>query len=218
MRRLKPIRINLAQLSAELGNLEAFLADNSALKKREQVLPFLRPRTQLLASLGWTSPETGRPDLYASELDLFGDFVCDAAVGDTVEGAYTLVEFEDAREASIFRRLEAGRSVKRWSPRFERGISQLVDWAWRIDTEGDSPALRRVFGAKPLSIHLLLVIGRRADLDADGLQRLKWRSHNTRLGPFSMSCRTFDDVLTVLRRRLVVLEAAPTGSDEARGP
>lgn len=204
MRRLEPISIDPARLAAELDDLEAFLADNAALKERAQVLPFFRARRQLLAALGWANPEMGQPDLCADELDLFGDFVCDAAVGDTVEGAYTLIEFEDAREASVFRPLGAGRSVRRWSPRFERGISQLVDWAWRIDEEGDGPALRRVFGAKPLSVHLLLVIGRRADLGPDDLRRLKWRSHNTRLGPFAMSCRTFDDVLTFLRRRLAV--------------
>lgn len=207
MRRLEPVSIDVARLLPELDEFEAFLANTAALKEREQVLPYFRRSTQLLACFGCTNPEMGWPDLYASELELFGDFVCDGAVGDSAEGAYTLIEFEDAQEASIFRRPKPGRPIRRWSPRFERGFCQLVDWAWRIDTEGDSAALRRVFGGRPLSVHLLLVIGRRSDLDAADVQRLKWRSHNTRLGSFSLSCRTFDDVLSLLRRRLLAFGA-----------
>jgi hypothetical protein len=84
------------------------------------------------------------PDRIATELELFGDFTCDVASRDSNQDAYTLVEFEDALEYSVLAKLETGRTMKRWSPRFEHGFSQLVDRAWRLTTErgivGDLPA------------------------------------------------------------------------------
>ena len=57
-----------------------------------------------------------------------------------------------------------GKIMKRWSPRFEHGFSQLVDWAWRLSTEGTSAAYRRIFGENDSTIHLLLIAGRDCDL------------------------------------------------------
>jgi Domain of unknown function (DUF4263) len=95
--------------------------------------------------------------------------------------------------------------MRNWSPRFEHGFSQLVDWAWRLTTEGSSsPAYRRIFGANDASIHFLLIVGRDADLTADDLARLRWRANNISFGAFKMSCLTFDGVLGTLRRRLVL--------------
>ena len=59
----------------------------------------------------------------------FGDFACDVAAGDSEANAFTLIEFEDAQEYSIFSRRQEGKAMKRWSSRFEHGFSQLVDWA-----------------------------------------------------------------------------------------
>jgi hypothetical protein len=164
MKALVPIELNAQQLLADLSDLERFLSDNTSLKERDQVLPFFGSHPHLVAALGWMNAAAGRPDRYATELDLFGDFSCDAAAGHSATGAFTLVEFEDASEYSIFRALEAGKSIRKWSSRFEHGFSQLVDWAWRLGTEADSQAKERIFSAQPVSIHLLLAIGRKSDL------------------------------------------------------
>jgi Domain of unknown function (DUF4263) len=138
-------------------------------------------------------------------LDLFGDFSCDVAAGDSEANAYTLIEFEPALENSIFMKLQANKSMRRWSPRFEHGFSQLVDWAWRISSEGEaSAAFRRIFGDDNPAIHLLLVVGRDADLGKDDLARLRWRANHTSLGQFRMSCFTFDGILNSIRRRLLL--------------
>jgi hypothetical protein len=149
-------------------------------------------------------------DVLASELDelepllqLFGDFVCDVAAGDSERNAYTLVEFEDATEFSIFERAGEGRALRAWSNRFEREFSQLVEWAWRLATEGaTTEAFRRLFGSSNATIHFLLVIGRDADLRPSELDRLTWRSNNVFLGGHRMTCLTFDQVLASTRRRM----------------
>ncbi len=135
-------------------------------------------------------------------MDLFGDFVCDAARGDSETHAYSLMEFEDAQPYSVLTRPASGKTMKRWSSRFEHGFSQLVDWAWRLSTEGASThSYRRIFGANDATIHLLLVAGRDNDLTADDLARLRWRANNLSLGAFRMSCLMFHQVLHVLRQR-----------------
>jgi hypothetical protein len=152
--------------------------------------------------MGFYNGNVALPNQWARELDLFGDFKCDVAVGDSDANAYTLIEFEDATEFSIFSRLKPNRTMRRWSPRFEHGFSQLVDWAWRLSAEGESAAYRRIFGDNHVSCHLMLVAGRDSDLSRDDRVRLQWRSRQTTLGSFHMSCMTFDEVLRSLRSRI----------------
>ncbi|BBK36747.1 hypothetical protein STAQ_18250 [Allostella sp. ATCC 35155] len=203
MRAFGEIGLDLDQIGADLDALERFLSEEKHRTERADILPFFKARPNLSAALGLTNSAIEAPDRVAFELDLFGDFVCDVANGDSSTNAFTLIEFEDAQEQSIFRKLDHGKSMKRWSPRFERGFSQLVDWAWRLSTEGGtSDALRRVFGNSHPDVHLLLVVGRDADLTGGDLNRLQWRSRNVSFGSYRMSCFTFDGILQSIRRRL----------------
>lgn len=213
MRAFKPLTLDTSILSNDLSELESLLSSEASQKEREHVLPFFRARPHLCAALGYANNAVELPDRWATELDLFGDFVCDAAAGDSESNAYTLIEFENAQEHSIFSRLSSGKSMKRWSSRFEHGFSQLVDWAWRLSAEGESSAaFRRIFGDNNPSLHLLLVVGRDADLSKDDLTRLRWRANHVSLGHYRMSCFTFDGLLQSIRRRLL-LAAQPTGTD-----
>jgi Domain of unknown function (DUF4263) len=197
-------------LSDNLTELETLLSSNAHLKERDQVIPFFKERPHLCAALGYANNDVALPNRWAHELDLFGDFVCDVAAGNSETNAYTLVEFEDAQEHSIFSRLQAGKTMKRWAPRFEHGFSQLVDWAWRISAEGESSAaFRRIFGDDNPTIHLL--IGRDADLTKDDTKKLRWRAQHTFLGQFKMSCFTFDGISQAVRRRLL-LAVQPTNT------
>lgn len=197
------IKFDLQTLQLELNEFEAFLANNPQLRERKHVLPFFKSHRQLCAAIGLLDG-LGLPDRVATELDLFGDMACDAASGDSSSNSYTLIEFEDANEYSIFGNQTSG-SVRRWSTRFERGFSQLVDWAWRLSLENHSShRYRSIFGNNYASINFLLIIGRDADLNADDLQRLTWRARHTTLGAHKMSCMTFDNVLDTIRRRLLI--------------
>jgi hypothetical protein len=210
MRTFAPITLDTAALSENLIELDALLSSALHMKERDRVIPFFKARPHLCAALGYANNAVELPDRWASELDLFGDFACDVAAGDSEANAYTLIELEDAQEHSILSRLERGKSMKRWSSRFEHGFSQLVDWAWRISAEGESSAaFRRVFGDNNPSIHLLLVVGRDADLTKDDLTRLRWRANHVFLGQYRMSCFTFDGLLQSIRRRLLLAAQPP---------
>jgi hypothetical protein len=210
MRAFEALTLDTNVLTSDLAALETRLAAEIHLKERAQILPFFQGRQNLCVALGLTNSSVELPNRWATELDLFGDFVCDVAAGDSEANAYTLIEFEAALEYSIFMKLQAKKSMRRWSPRFEHGFSQLVDWAWRISSEGESSAaFRRIFGVDNPAIHLLLIVGRDADLRKDDLTRLRWRANHTSLGQFRMSCFTFDGILNSLWRRLL-LAAQPT--------
>ena len=141
MKTFEPISLDYGVLSKELDELQALLTSKTTLKERKEIAPFFKCRKHLSAALGLANGEVLLPDRIATELDLFGDFACDVASGDSETNAYTLVEFEDAQEYSVLTKLEVGKTVKRWSPRFEHGFSQLVDWAWRLTTEGTTVSL-----------------------------------------------------------------------------
>jgi hypothetical protein len=45
---------------------------------------------------------------------------------------------------------------------------------------------------------------------------MSWRSQNVRVGAHSMSCLTFDDILSTLRGRIIVTQADPSTDDASR--
>lgn len=206
MRGLERIGLNLTQLRLELNEFEALLNSATRLKERERIIPFFKPRKHLIAALGYTHAGIAHPDLFSTELSLFGDFTCDVASGDSSSKAFLLVEFEDATEHSVLGKAMRGK-VRPWSRRFEHGFSQLVDWAWRLScTNYDSLAFRRIFEMNDPSIHFLLIAGRDADLNDDDRARIRWRANSMALGAHRMSFLTFDGALSTLRRRLTLVD------------
>jgi len=203
------IELNYKTLKSELDEFEAFLNGSMHKKERREIAPFFRDHEQLVAALGFTHPEIQHPDCVSTELSLFGDFACDSASGDSESKAFLLIEFEDATEHSVLRRIKEGDEgkIKAWSSRFEHGFSQLVDWAWRLDTEAPgSPSMQRIFGVDNPSLHFLLIAGRSSDLTEADQNRMLWRARSVHFGKYRMSCLTFDGVLATLRRRLSLAE------------
>jgi hypothetical protein len=132
------------------------------------------------------------------------------AVGHRAARQFTLVELEDARENSIFE-VARGREYPRWSGRFERGFSQLVDWAWRIDYERQpSVTLEAAFGTVDPRIHYLLVIGRDRWIGAAGRARLDWRHLHNGISGQRTTVWTYDDLFTFIDDRLTAAEQDAT--------
>jgi Domain of unknown function (DUF4263) len=62
----------------------------------------------------------------AFQFPFFGDFTADLLLGNKKAGEFCVVEFEDGREDSIFKK-QPKRGNPEWSTRFEHGFSQLTD-------------------------------------------------------------------------------------------
>ena len=68
-------------------------------------------------------------------------------VGDASSHAYCFIEFEDATETSIFKKTP--KLTPEWSPRFEHGFSQLVDWILWLENNKGNTCERRGKSAAP---------------------------------------------------------------------
>ena len=137
----------------------------------------------------------------AFEYDIFGDFSADLVIGDSLKKAYCFVEFEDAASASLFVSKQ-GKSTPEWSPRFEKGFSQIVDWFWKLDDLEKTDAFEDRFAARNIDYMGLLIIGRNEDLKFREKKRLEWRQKNLILNSKHIYCLTFDELYEDLLFRL----------------
>jgi hypothetical protein len=176
----------------ELQEFKTLLDVNVELNEQRQILPFFKKHKQLSALLGTYNPKNLRKNAIAHELELFGDFACDLAVGDSLSHAYCLVEFEDASRKSLF--VDKGRHHPEWSPRFEHGFGQLVDWMWRVSDEKQTETFRTLFGESEANIVPLLVIGRSSFMNLAAAKRFRWRNRHVQLMGAPTTCLTYDEL------------------------
>jgi Domain of unknown function (DUF4263) len=145
---------------AELSQFRQLLDMHSGtpLRERQQILPFFKSHRQAAALIGSYNFNLINPDQIAFEFDVFGDHKADLVVGDSQRHQYCFVEFEDAAETSVFKK--AAKVTPEWSPRFDHGTNQIIDWIYWLDNQrGTAPYLSR-FGAAPIQFVGVLVIGR----------------------------------------------------------
>ena len=136
---------------------------------------------------------------------MFGDFTCDLVAGDWTRRAYVFVEFENAAPNSIF--VQKTRATPEWSPRFEHGFSQILDWFYKMDTQRHNPDFEQKFGSRDLHVSGLLVVGRRQDFGAREKDRLSWRCQHVTVHGKHIYSMTFDDLCEDALERLSSLPA-----------
>jgi hypothetical protein len=107
----------------QLEEFRAYLNANPRLAEGA-IRDFIRPRHQIITSLGLLNAAADTIDRWAPELDLTGKHACDIVVGDSGRCAYTLIEMEDANPESIY---ESSPATPYFTNRFNRGYSQIVD-------------------------------------------------------------------------------------------
>jgi len=197
MKTLEKIALSVDQCRKDLAEFKDLLDRKQALSERKDILPFFRAHKHLAALVGSYNPRINRFDLVATEFSLFGDFACDLIIGDSVNRDFCFVEFEDASPQSVFIK-KKGMSTPEWSPRFDRGFSQIIDWFLILEDQERTGLHKSKFGLDVIQFVGLLVIGRRKDLDDSQYERLVWRSDQVRVGHRQVHCITFDDLYETL--------------------
>jgi Domain of unknown function (DUF4263) len=188
---------------AEIIEFGTLLASKPDLSERDDIQPFFKSHEHLSALMGTYAPEIGPATEIVFEYPKYGNFRADLIVGNKSAGAFLLVEFEDGRLESIFRK--TSRDLPEWSPRFEHGFSQIVDWFCLLDDLKKTDLFKRTFGEGYVSFSGLLVIGRDSGLTNEYDQiRLSWRSGNIALTSQPVVCVTFDQLHSKLDWRLKV--------------
>jgi hypothetical protein len=201
---LQPVSPDRRAILADVEAYRAFLAGNPR-GERDGFLPFFAARPQLCAFLGTFNPGVRQTDHVAYEFPLWGDFVCDVVTGSRLDGAFVLVEFEDAGVTSLFKAVP-GRKVSRWGARVEAGLSQVTDWLFRLDSARNSNEMEREFGNRQVRPVGLVVAGRRSEVTSYDYTRLSWRSENTVVGGSKIVIMTYDDLLDWFDGRVSLLK------------
>jgi hypothetical protein len=211
MKTLAPLILDFIRCRQEVAELREWLAAHPTLEEKGQILPFFRAHRHLSAFLASFSLEMDCYDRIAFEYPLFGDFSCDLVVGDSARSAYCLIEFEDAGPTSVF--IQRGKRVTRyWSPRFERGYSQVIDWFHKLDDMRRSDDLISRFGNRSPTFSGVLVIGRDQYLKSGERERVAWRRANVIVGSQRIACVTFDELVEKREARLATfLKADKSG-------
>ncbi|MBD2459341.1 DUF4263 domain-containing protein [Nostoc sp. FACHB-87] len=200
MKGLDSFTLDLKQCLYELEELENLLNSNSVLKENQDILPFFKQRLHLSAFIGSYVPLIVRFNQIKHEFTLYGDFRADLVIGDSVNNTYCFIEFEDAAQDSIF--IDKGRSTSDWSPKFEHGFSQIIDWFWKIDDFKNTSLARSIFGSENIEFYGILVIGRDAFISPIDKARLTWRLNKVLVDSRKIICITFDQLARDIRDRL----------------
>lgn len=214
-KRLEPIGFDPVKCKTELASFKKLLDSKTRLEEREDIQSFFRSRKQLSAFIGTYAPDIGPANVIAFEFPFGGDFTADLVVGNKETNTFCVVEFEDARPSSIFRTTRR-RSTTEWSPRFEHGFSQLVDWCCTLDDFKKTDRFARDFGHGHVRFIALLILGRNAGVSAEDRNRLRWRTEKVRIDSHTVECLTFDDLYEHLNRRIGFYPEAFRLEDQGR--
>lgn len=200
-KRFSSISFNLAQYEEELGLLGNLLQQPDAeLKEQEQIQPYFK-HCALVASQIATLVQLKRIDKITFEYELFGDFQCDLVIGDSQNHEWCFVEYEDASKKSIFDKSNP-RFHAPFSSRFEHGMSQIIDWFYKLDCMQHSQDMEDRFGARTIRYHGILLIGRNAFISMSERERLRWRVEKTVINSSHIQCLTYDMLHLFLNERL----------------
>jgi hypothetical protein len=212
MTKIDSFNLDISQCFAELKEFEDLLLTKDELSESKDILPFFRSRLNLSAFIAYYAPSMITFDRIKHEFSFFGDFRADLVVGDATHHTYCFIEFEDAAKNSIFT-TKRGKSTSEWSPRFEHGFSQIIDWFWKIDDLKNTDSARNIFGDSNIEIYGIIVIGRDKFLSEPDRRRLKWRLNKVVVDSRKVICITFDQLAKDIRDRLslyqTIYEAEP---------
>ncbi|WP_064197394.1 MULTISPECIES: Shedu immune nuclease family protein [Emticicia] len=203
MKELEEIKLNLGAIERHLIEFENLLKSSTEIEENI-LLKFFQSRPQLVSFIGILT-DFGYSNRYAYEFPIVGEFKTDFIVGSAEEHSYLLIEFESAKNDSIFKK--KSRSLKEWSPRFEHGYSQIVDWFWQIQDIARTDILKRTFGVEHIKYNGLLVIGRNKGLSEADSSRLMWRRDNVLVNNRKINCLTYDQLFELLEQKIKHLKS-----------
>lgn len=205
------LKFSLPSCKTALAELKILLATKPELDETgpDGLQEFFWERPALLLLMGKCFGPTMKASSYQREFSIFNEFRADFAVCNQTKDRFLFVEFEDAKSDSVFaKKADGARSVSyQWSPRFEHGFSQVVDWHFRMHDYRRTSKLEEHFGSQPIAYIGILVIGRDQHVKGTGnSQRLAWRRETTVIDSEPLRCLTFDELAFELEERLTEID------------
>jgi len=203
---LETIAFDPARFQQELQAFDALLKSKPDLSEVKDIQPFFKKSKHLTAYLGTFALNIAVATEICFEYEFFGDFKADILLGSKREKEFCVVEFEDGKQDTIFKR-QKKRKNPEWSARFEHAFSQITDWFYNLEDFKNTQGFSATFGPGYTSFTGLLVMGRSASLDEIKKSRLKWRTDAVSIGKHKVSCITFDELHAGLERKFNLYSA-----------
>jgi Domain of unknown function (DUF4263) len=175
---------------------EYLLNSKLELEEKADIQPIFKKHPVLILMMAELVGMSGMDiDEADCEIRLWGDFICDLGFGSSKINTYCLIELEDAKKKSIFKAKPT--SQPKFSDRFEGGISQFIDWFWKIDgLKNNATEIEHLFSTHNPTIKSILIIGRTGFFrSSTEKSRFKWRSEKTIIDSKKIECLTYDDLL-----------------------
>lgn len=190
------VAFNPVQFKKELDQFHVLLNSKKTLGER-RIQELFKASLHLTAYMGTTVGSIGVARHIAYEFEIMGDYTADIVFGNR-EKQFCFVELESRGPDSVLERV-GKKSTKEWSKRYDHGFSQIVDWFCHLDDFKKTDRFHRNFGYGHIDFVGLLLIGRDEGLDADDVQRLRWRTHNVLVNSNHVVCMTYDDLYQELK-------------------
>lgn len=211
MKEFSKIAFDLDQCRLSLSAFRQLLDRNDELDENADVKPFFEEHVQLSALLGLYHWGFAHVDLVAFQYQLFGDFSCDQVVGDSTRHVYGFIEWEDASANSLFRH-QGKKATPEWSSRVEHGLSQIVDWFWKLDDMARTADYSARFGSPQVVYFGMLIAGRDAWLaHPRERRRWEWRAQKCYVNSLPIRCVTYDQLYADLANTLHRFPMPPKG-------
>jgi hypothetical protein len=216
MIKLRQGSLDLALCQANLNEFKDLLDTRQEIEETGSgsLQEFFTSRMSLLLLMGESFGAGLWPAQYQNEPVLFNEFRADYVVCDATRKKFLFIEFEDAKANSIFEVKNDRRTGTsyQWSRRFEHGLSQVVDWHFRIDDYRRTSKLQEHFGSDDIAFQGVLIIGRDHFLQQQGnRRRFDWRVEKTTIDSRSIHCLTFDKLYREMAGRLENLRLVGSG-------
>jgi hypothetical protein len=205
MAQLQRINLDLHEAEIELGEFARFLQENKAFSERG-IVAELKKWRNLCCLIGSMPVGVKRADVYKFEFQIQGVFRADLVVGNLQQKSFVFVEFEPGQSESLFGPNETNQ-MRVWSRHFERGFSQLIDWAWAVQDAGHTSIFRNSFECEDLSVIYLLVCGREASMSSIEKKRFFWRRESVLLNGKTAACLTYDGLLLFFESTLEAIKS-----------
>jgi hypothetical protein len=205
MAQLQRINLGFDEAETELAEYRRFLRENKTFSERD-IISELKKWRHLSCLIGSMPVGVKRADVYKFEFQIQGVFRADLVVGNLQQKSFVFVEFEPGQSESLFGPTETNQ-MRVWSRHFERGFSQLVDWAWAIQDTGHTSIFRNSFECEALSAHYLLVCGREDSMNSTEEKRFFWRGDNVLLNGRTATCLTYDGLFLFFKTTLEAIKS-----------
>jgi hypothetical protein len=193
----------IAKCESDLKAFEVLLQNPKEELGETILLKFFREHPNLILLMGKIVLS---PRFYMDEFNLFNEFYPDFGIADKSKESFVFVEFEEAKQFSIFGENVNKSSIRHeWGIKLERGFSQIINWFYRLEDYKRTNKYKEHFEGKEIKYWGILVVGRDEFIPPGSSERIEWRFDRVRVDLKQVHFYTYDGLYRELKNKFDIL-------------